>query len=284
MPDAANSTGATGSTGAAGSTGNQFTPSFSLSDDRKSVVLETAPGERTTLPADKFLAQYNKGGGFDKQGEELGKLRKQYDPLAKEAETFRGLFGQHLDAIKGIKDEAKFEAALKASFDAIGATLKPGRKAATDDPLAFLNDSEPVIDPNAPKPATLDDVRAEVAAAQRATELKGELVSAMQDKGVPERVRDKMFNLALMGQPDSAKSLTDIVGELNDLFEQGYEEKRQQAEASKAAEKAATAGNASLMGRGASSASNTDPRSKAAMDSPEYKAYLADRFRAFSTP
>ncbi|MFH1107932.1 MAG: hypothetical protein V1790_01855, partial [Planctomycetota bacterium] len=115
----------------AGGTGASFTPSFSFSEDKKSVTLETAPGEKTTVPAEKFLATYHKGVGFDAQGETLGKARKQGEASEQRAKAYEGLFGKHYEVLRGIKDEAKFQAALAASLDALKG--KPGKVAAAQD-------------------------------------------------------------------------------------------------------------------------------------------------------
>ncbi|MFH1107937.1 MAG: hypothetical protein V1790_01880, partial [Planctomycetota bacterium] len=60
--------------------------------------------------------------------------------------AYEGLFGKHYEVLRGIKDEAKFQAALAASLDALKG--KPGKVAAAqDDPLSFLGDESAATEP-----------------------------------------------------------------------------------------------------------------------------------------
>ncbi|MFH1107936.1 MAG: hypothetical protein V1790_01875 [Planctomycetota bacterium] len=129
----------------------------------------------------------------------------------------------------------------------------------------------------------MDEVRAEFDQRDRARELRGELMQAMDAKNVPQGLRKMVFNEALIAAPNSDKPIAEVVGEIAALIETEMDAKRNAAEAAKVAEKGATFGNTSLMGRGATSSVNADPRSKAAVDSPEFRAYLKERLNSLSS-
>jgi len=251
----------------------KFVPPVKFSDDGKEAEWKISDTETAKVPVGDLPDIYHKAKGYDKQGQELG--------------TLRPLRDRYSDIDKMIAESEDPEAVLTRIRETLKTGPKPKGTTTTEDedPWGSLFGEQKPASQEPPKDyLTKEEFEKEYTSRrtqERASErADAEVQQAMNDLKIPDGLRPLIEQATYIKALDSDGSV-----KLRDLVKSEFSRvvdavKARDAEEAAALEKQKIEAGASISGRGQPAAATDDPRRKMDTDSPEYRAYLAERAKA----